>query len=229
MIIKSKFKDYYDFIANQFGGGDPKVVYLRSPLTKEQQIINLKVTDPKSHSILAKLFRQSFLGQPFSFKIISVFGHFILISSDSPNIFSKSNFHIFSENKDPILYKQLCGRNGFYYSKYKEEDFVNKEYVFLKDLSILLKHPVFTISRATYLGKEMWEFILEENIPILKDFGIPSLINANQAYQEISHYISNVININPDILVTSKLSDSEKVLQHGFDLKKSFRHRKQEC
>ena len=33
MIIKSRFKDYYDFVGLQFGGGDPRVCYMRERLS----------------------------------------------------------------------------------------------------------------------------------------------------------------------------------------------------
>ena len=33
MIVKSRFKDYYDFVGLQFGGGDPRVRYTRERLS----------------------------------------------------------------------------------------------------------------------------------------------------------------------------------------------------
>jgi hypothetical protein len=32
MVIKSTFKDYYDWVAYKYGGGDPRVVYVRTRL-----------------------------------------------------------------------------------------------------------------------------------------------------------------------------------------------------
>ena len=33
MVIKSPFKDYYDFVGNRYGGGDPRIVYERVRLS----------------------------------------------------------------------------------------------------------------------------------------------------------------------------------------------------
>ena len=59
--------------------------------------------------------------------------------------------------------------------------------------------------------------------PILRTFGIPSVLSAEELYSEIDMYISNRMTLNE---VRSEQSDKNKLLSKGFDDKISFRHRK---
>jgi hypothetical protein len=45
MKIKSAFKDYYDFVADQYGGGDPRIVYERGRLTPPDKQFDSVYTD----------------------------------------------------------------------------------------------------------------------------------------------------------------------------------------
>lgn len=67
---------------------------------------------------------------------------------------------------------------------------------------------------------------VDGEIPILKDIGIDKLIPPEQLYQDISYFMGNIIKESPDMMPATKMTDKEKIQQHGFDLKQSFRHRK---
>lgn len=56
----------------------------------------------------------------------------------------------------------------------------------------------------------------------LTDYGIQKYISADDMFLKISSYISK----QKDIDITNNQTDKEKLLSHGFDNKKSFRHRK---
>lgn len=225
MIIKSNFKDYYDFVANIYGGGDPKVQYFRKPVTSDKTIVNIKITDNKTYRLLNNLYRNSNLLLDHSFKIICVHG-FIFLVVKNKDLKSTHKYSVFSLENHPDLYQNLCGKVGFFVSRHKVEDFIYKEHSFATDIAKVIDQPVFSISNCFYEGKDVWKFIIEENIPILQDYGIASIIPAQTMYQELAYFITNKMRENPDILVSSTLSDKEKIASHGFDNKSSFRHRK---
>ena len=68
--------------------------------------------------------------------------------------------------------------------------------------------------------------IIDKNIPILQEYGVNNYIQPEQLYQDIAYYVSNKMVTSPDLEVHDNMSDKEKIAQHGFDLKQSFRHRK---
>jgi len=67
---------------------------------------------------------------------------------------------------------------------------------------------------------------VEDRIPILQNVGFASVMPAEQCYQEIAHYITNVLRDNPDIRQPVEVDDKYKIVAAGFDTKTSFRHRK---
>ncbi len=64
------------------------------------------------------------------------------------------------------------------------------------------------------------------HVPILKDIGFNHVQSPEQTYQDISYYMANVLRENPDVVPPVKIADKDRIVQHGFDLKQSFRHRK---
>ena len=69
-------------------------------------------------------------------------------------------------------------------------------------------------------------FAISERIPNLSTFGFASVVSAPQMYQNIAYFMANTVNESPDLVVHDNMSNREKIQQHGFDLKQSFRHRK---
>ena len=126
--------------------------------------------------------------------------------------------------------------------------FLLKDIIGLKDpvldkLSLLVSEkvgepvPIFIIEnseniykrpfRRSYEPHMCYDFNINVNV-VLEDLGFASLMNAEQLYQDIATYITNVLRSNPDITPPVQVSDKDKIGQHGFDLKQSFRHRKEE-
>jgi hypothetical protein len=58
--------------------------------------------------------------------------------------------------------------------------------------------------------------------PCLKDFGFERIKDAFAAFQEISMYLANILVEQKEI---ASVDDRHRIEQHGFDLKRSFRHR----
>lgn len=63
-------------------------------------------------------------------------------------------------------------------------------------------------------------------VPKLGELGFASIIPAETLYQDIEWYFANVIYHGVDINPPVTISDTDRITQHGFDLKQSFRHRK---
>lgn len=61
------------------------------------------------------------------------------------------------------------------------------------------------------------------SIPILKDIGIPSIIDAFDIYQAIENYFSEEKTANERTEAVGTTNES-KITSHGFDIKKSFRN-----
>jgi hypothetical protein len=60
----------------------------------------------------------------------------------------------------------------------------------------------------------------------LKDFGFEKIKDSFTAFQEISMYLANILVEQKEI---ATVDDKHRIERHGFDLKQSFRHRKQEA
>jgi len=69
-------------------------------------------------------------------------------------------------------------------------------------------------------------FPVEKNTPVLKLLGLPSILSAEQAYQELSYFIGNLMQDNPDMKPPVEIDQKYRLEEHGFDSKISFRHRK---
>jgi hypothetical protein len=91
---------------------------------------------------------------------------------------------------------------------------------YLIELHKMLNVPVFMFyNNRTLLDSDYWTVNLGE-------LGIGRLYSPEQIYQEISQFISNVMVENADILPPVEISDKDKIVGHGFDIKQSFRNRK---
>lgn len=67
---------------------------------------------------------------------------------------------------------------------------------------------------------------IEGKTPRLKDLGLSSLYPAEALYQDIAYFVGNVLHPSPDLAPPVFIADKDKIVQYGFDLKQSFRHRK---
>lgn len=75
------------------------------------------------------------------------------------------------------------------------------------------KYGIPTLMR---IGTDSWQGIL------LKEFGVGNYIPAEEMFEKVYSWIS----AQKDVTIENKQTDKEKILSHGLDYVKSFRHRK---
>lgn len=90
------------------------------------------------------------------------------------------------------------------------------------ELSKLVGQPVFTFQ----FGHTRATLKIDGDIPILGDLGIPSIIPPERMYQDIEYFLANTMHKVPDTQPPVEISNKDKIIGHGFDIKKSFRHRR---
>ncbi len=219
MRIQSKFKDYYDHISHVYGG-DPDVIYLRSPLkTTEYKVKPLGITT--DHCLKPRC----------GYNL----GHLVVGSKALPVIFQyehdedKAKYGLFVDTLhielfDPVKYPFKHGSLIEKYSNGPEKIPDIK----VKELVQEVGAPVFFITSI----KSSWakrgpvsEVSVEERIPILKDVkGFTSVYPASQVWQEIYATLTNVLRKNPDKEPPVRIANNDRIHAAGFDLKTSFRN-----
>lgn len=216
MRIKSNFKDYYDHIAHIYGGGDPAVTYSRVRI-KEKILVDIRGNE--------STFKYNFISSP----------HHQGYQTKSIVICNKTySVATYVEDLNVIEPWQLTDVEFWkrYIKRHKRDWQIAEKLAAqsiiegspkLLEYSRLIGQPVFELKfdhdeRLWYAG---------ENIPTLAHLGFPPKISPEQMYQDISYFMANTININPDIRPPVEVEDKYKIVGAGFDLKQSFRHRRQ--
>jgi hypothetical protein len=242
MIIQSKLKDYYDFVAHIYGGGDPKNTYIRD------YVIPDKVLSDGSKDQVFETFyeREAELRLPHEydradglrqyFTGIVVAGRVYVVTRGykepqwvyadqgyTPEIAEPWKIATWGDlaKKRKDLYKQ--SEPDYFLEGNKPERVIcsraeKREAV---HLSKRLQVPVFRFDTTNRGHTEVYG-----RCPLLKDFGIPAALPPEQAYQEISMFRMSVINQSPDSMPRAEMTNVQKVESHGFDKRISFRHRK---
>lgn len=226
MVIHSPFKDYYDWVAGKYGGGDPKIVYARVALGERDPTvhfilprqISFPITTPPPRLESNSCFRCKWLAIAGKYyllvKEISIYANINVPTSEKP-------WSLFVEGKHPKLDEALLPQKGE--NNWRKNDYgyyVGRPSEEVIRISKEIHAPVFCLSE--------WGNFVEGIVPNLGELGIPAIVSAEQMYQDLSYFMGNVINESPDIQPAGKppQTDREKVVSHGFDLKTSFRHRK---
>lgn len=211
MRLTSKFKDYYDYLIGVYGI-DPKVRYSRlefypPPNNPEKYLNNMWL--PTLDSLGYPEYETKFL-----FVIDNLF-YLYRIKPDMNNGYARFPWKIVdSEFRNKILRKQGIRHTrswGFRNIKNVKFNFTKSNN--FKELSFLIKQPVYCVN----LRNE-----IESKIPILNDvIGFAGIYPPEKIYLDISNFFLELNN--KEVVPTS--TSKEKILQHGFDIKKSFRHR----
>lgn len=228
MKIKSRFKDYYDFVAHQYGGGDPKVPYLRDrimPLNNTGYSLfesYVKFNLPN----MPRLFKLDFSREKVKteFKWLAVCGKAYLLIGYTPPI-GFTEFHIINTKDDVEVIEKLTKYQKYAWQnsiKRELSDYLGTKSDILVDISMKIDQPVYIIGDI-YNNHDV---VIESRIPVLEELGFASIIKPELLYQEIAYYISNVMVESADIKPPTIVSNKDRIQQYGFDLKQSFRHRK---
>jgi hypothetical protein len=253
MKIHSRFRDYYDHVAYQHGGGDPKVIYHRDYIVPDHPVLggqwneghqeiarHLAPRIPEDIDTIrdGKHVRHEFralivLGKryyierygirgPFSTTLVEVWKDWHI--TKRPILYTPSgNFYAMAQDDEQLLsdvvvsYKQ---RRSLEIRKEYEREW--EKYAVaqgefsprLVELSKTLNAPVFIVDRY---------FHVRGRTPKLGELGFAAYYSAEQLYQELAMFVGNILQ--PVADPQSPMTDIEKVVSHGFDKKKSFRHR----
>ena len=220
MKIISPFKDYYDWVAGKYGGGDPRLVYKRTNIEGK----NIKdrfwrdIVSGRSYplsTLNVDRYRQG--KSMYAFNVLIFCGRQYLVV----NVGGVTN--ILSEEKHPDLWEILNrtpkGIASLLVEHTSIDFYLGKQTQFAENLCKQYDQPVLLI------GDELGPMV-SNRIPVLQDVGFASIMSAEQCYQEISHFLGNVLRENPDTKPPIQVDDKYKIIGAGFDTKTSFRHRK---
>lgn len=94
----------------------------------------------------------------------------------------------------------------------------------LRDIVRRVGHPVF---RIKYVSRE-WDgrcaLHVDENVPVLADWGFPAEVPAEQMWQDIYVTLTSVLRDDPDKRPPVEVGNEYKIWAAGMDPKTSFRH-----
>lgn len=220
MKIQSQFVDYYDHVAHQYGGGDPSCLYLR------KRLVDRVGKDGESYGGLVIISQNGIVRLPyinnvnlnFRYKWLSVCAKYYLLIQTFGENRSPSPWKIIDKALHAEAWKSLTGRWNHSPEVLKCVGVFSES---LLEISRKVNAPVFTFDTVF----SSYEIHVDGEIPILGDIGLPSKINSQQLYQDIAYFLGNIMKLSPDMMPATSMTDKEKVLQHGFDKKVSFRHR----
>ena len=227
MKISSQFKDYYDYVAHIYGGGDPKILYLRNRLGKmetwstDAYVRGIDIEQkglPAAHDdeISRKWHHDS--------KWLAINGKLYLILNKVAAMYetpSPEAWTVLDEQRHPEIWAYLHNSRSWWRRDTQEEKYIGREMPEVLELSRKVGAPVFTFEASwrNNIAK------VDGNVPILSAMGIPALIPAEQLYQDLSYFIGNTMKGSPDMMPAIQQTNKEKIVASGFDLKASFRHR----
>lgn len=220
MKIKSKFKDYYDYVEHAQGGGDPLCVYLRDYVRPDE-----RSNGYHPESFEARFQIKADLPSIPNKKELDGGGY-----ARYGGLFVAGRFFILRQDLMPMqerpVYRPERVLKDWHIAGDTWEDFeqgtIKDRY---KAACLEVGHPVFWFGRD--LSNSSWfryEARIYGHTPKLGPLGMAQFLTAEQVYQEIAFYISNVLK--PVEVASPPLSDVQKVESHGFDKRQSFRHRK---
>lgn len=240
MKIISKQTDYYDYLTNVYGVDD-KIVYKRE-LSKDVYEIVFHPEEKRIH--FNPKYRSRFL-PTFTLKVDSMYTGFRYVYTNAlikflvvcgkvyPVFFMgrdgkpvSHNFFVSGKSK-PVVYNPDIHKSLF--EKVDDSSRVIHEVSEqVVEIQKAVGLPVFLLD-SVGTDKKGQHFINARPAPLLSRLNFENFYPADQIYQDISYFISNILNESPDVQPAGKppMTDKEKVVAKGFDLKTSFRGKKQ--
>jgi hypothetical protein len=230
MIIKSQFKDYYDYIGLNYQEDYKDKYYIR---TTEQILID--GNDFFISDIDNSVYR-SYSYLKASLELYSV-GVLVIGRKMFPVIFLKKEPKTYFF--DFALMDLDLKPNNFLGVPLESNADTLKRLETLKEKMSHFDATKLCLKYKAPILFTMFENAKEKDLPkdlraktmkyaytnvLLKDFNLVKVLPALQAYQEIDYIISNILV--SDIMPLAKMSDLAKIESHGFDNKYSFRKEK---
>jgi hypothetical protein len=242
MKIIAQSKDYYDHVAHVYGGGDPKIVYDRRRMAAQSTACGITSAPPIAVDCAAHPIRppQEFHGTDYHTSWLAVMGRYYLLLNapdrsaglgiNSFMFGPRTSWRILSPKLHPEVYQRVSSREKArrrhtdLYDQHRGLEWcLGMPCPHLLSITKKIGQPVFHIIRSHHRDQTIY---IEPNIPNLGELGMASIYPAEQMYQDLSYFVGNVMNPSPDMAPPTVMSDTERIVQHGFDLQQSFRHRK---
>lgn len=249
MKIKSNFKDYYDYVEylSSPEGGDPSVTYRRFRLGDPKESgygyeqssyeafkVLPRVPDPLPKWIDKERGFDSKDVFPLVFRWCAVCDKFYLLVADAkpsdnydPNYYEGyKNFKLATETHPVWQYTSYPGPYLFGDLGLTKRDKISwGKFVGIKsDGAVKLCKefgtPAILVKPSTYGD---YPAKVSRILPNLGALGFASIIPADRMYQEIAMFVGNILRDSPDLAPPATVSDKERLVQRGFDLKSSFR------
>lgn len=249
MKIISKFKDYYDFIAAHWGGGDPKIIYVRKDLVSPKSFNSgdILIYDDIDQYVKTSLcpmvaFSNSNRWRMRNPPYLAIDAPWVQYNQVYLCVAGKSFLCLETYDRKMYYYGALDGASDYINKKYFTKQRLGVShwtvpdrfqrtqmdgtlvYPELVDLCRKFHAPVF-FYRVFFTKKDGNTLItVRGRVPILSNvIGLPGAYPPEQIYQDLSYFMANTINGSPDLDCPVKLTDKERIAQHGFDLVTSFR------
>lgn len=211
MLIIDKRADYYDSMAYAFGI-DKKVVFKRDINQKEISYDSLSLTLQGLLKVLGSYRPEVKIVD--SGKISSNVVDMFLVFCDKLYFVketSKTTSHgleSLTENLYDYTWPEYP--KNHYRANMWEDIRLNANLII--ELGECINSPYFLIKRK--------RDYIELSVPNLKDIDFHTMMDASSCYQEIEMAINQKVNVENNLVV---VSNDDRIVQHGFDLKKSFR------
>lgn len=219
MKIQSRFKDYYDYIAHLYGDGDPRVPYVREPLT-EFNAYGFRNDLTIKHQVEYHIPdftnpRNRLHGYQFAVLVI-MDRPFLAYRKAQPDL---GDFVVYDFNVNPLM---LTDKRF----KWSEGTIDYPRGLASENILALTKKvgaPVYLIRMSSRYTKEVY---VQSEIPNLGKMGVASFYPAQQLYQDLAYFVGNTMKDNPDTKPPVEVDNLTRLQQYGFDKKISFRHRR---
>ena len=215
MKIISKFRDYYDPIAHTYGGGDPKIVWVRreientGPFKMRLPFAPLRDKWKYSRLLHGKYYERSLI---VGDRIYSVFSEII------------GNHEWFLPGADHEIVTHRESLRWLREHKEKELHYIEADEAI--ELCKLVGQPVFWLG-YDLLGTQKNErpnIRVSKEVPILaKIHNFAKLYPADQIYQDLSYALGNLMHTPPDDNPPVQVDEKVRFQKKGFDSKTSFR------
>lgn len=237
MRIVSKFKDYYDHVGHTYGWSGPSrddpIVYIRDRLNASERAqsrlligrLEVELTEKSSPFNATFSYDLQYLSH-FEYDREVRIGYLVV----------GCTMYLVHQPKDSL--EVILGappeeesRLKSWYHQYwkavcKQEVIDVSDCPSIKELGRVLQAPVYMIVGHLTANRKKNIMIVEQDIRKLSSIkGFAASVPATKVWQDIEYCMTNMMRENPDITPPVQLTDKERLVQHGFDVKQSFRHR----
>lgn len=240
MKIQSRVKDYYDYVAHIYGGGDPKNTYVRDYIIPDQ-VSDASDKFEETETLREPEFemwvpsdyerhdnrQQQFFGIAVAGKV------YVVTRAHKDPIWNYGNKAYEGGETEPWQIARWGDtRRPRKFHRYSQLDKEREQQHDDSDFVQCGVKVANAVSVSKKLNAPIFKFDCDRGTrvygryPLLSEYGIPAVLPPEQAYQEISMFRMSVINQSPDSMPRADMTNVQKVESHGFDKRISFRHRK---